>query len=41
MLYTIDRQTPEHSLEHVSKDELTAIANRITAATTIPVQVSA
>jgi wyosine [tRNA(Phe)-imidazoG37] synthetase (radical SAM superfamily) len=41
MLYTIDRQTPEHSLEHISKDELTAIANRITAATTIPVQVSA
>jgi hypothetical protein len=41
MLYTIDRQTPEHSLEHVSKDELTAIANRITTATSIPVQVSA
>ena len=41
MLYTIDRRTPEQSLEHVGRDELEAIAARITAATGIEVQVSA
>lgn len=41
MLYTIDRRTPEQSLEHISPDELHAAARRITAATGIPVQVSA
>jgi hypothetical protein len=41
MLYTIDRQTPEHSLQHVTRAELEVIASRITAATSIPVQVSA
>lgn len=41
MLYTIDRPTPERSLEHVSRAELDAIAARITAETGIPVQVSA
>ena len=41
MLYTIDRPTPEVNLHRVSKEELEAIADRITAATGIPVQVSA
>lgn len=41
MLYTIDRRTPEQSLEHVSREELAAAAARITAETGIPVQVSA
>ena len=41
MLYTIDRPTPEVNLRRVSKEELTAIAERITAATGIFVQVSA
>ena len=41
MLYTIDRPTPEVNLCRVGKDELEAIARRITAATGIPVQVSA
>lgn len=41
MLYTIDRQTPEKSLQKVSRDELESIARRITAETGIPVQVSA
>ena len=41
MLYTIDRPTPEVKLCRVGKDELTAIAGRITAETGIPVQVSA
>ena len=41
MLYTIDRRTPEQSLEHVGRDELEAVAARITAATGIEVQVSA
>lgn len=40
MLYTIDRQTPEHSLVHVARTELDAIAARITARTGITVQVS-
>ncbi|MDE6486480.1 MAG: radical SAM protein [Muribaculaceae bacterium] len=40
MLYTIDRRTPEESLERVGREELEAIAARITAATGIGVQVS-
>lgn len=40
MLYTIDRPTPELTLERVSRAELDAIAARITASTGIPVQVS-
>lgn len=40
MIYTIDRQTPEHSLQRVSRDELDRIARRITDATGIGVQVS-
>lgn len=41
MIYTIDRQTPERSLQRVSRDELDSIARRITDATGISVQVSA
>ena len=41
MLYTIDRPTPEVNLRLVTREELEAIAARITAATGIPVQVSA
>lgn len=41
MLYTIDRPTPETTLEHVSPAELRAAADRITRETGIPVQVSA
>ncbi len=41
MLYTIDRPTPEVNLRRVTREELEAIAARITAATGIPVQVSA
>lgn len=41
MLYTIDRPTPEVNLRRVPREELEAIAARITAATGIPVQVSA
>lgn len=41
MLYTIDRPTPEGSLKRIAPDELRAAADRITAATGIPVQVSA
>lgn len=41
MLYTIDRPTPEVNLKKISKDRLDAIAERITKATGIPVQVSA
>lgn len=41
MLYTIDRRTPEQSLQRIPKDELEAAAARITAATGVPVQVSA
>lgn len=40
MLYTIDRPTPERSLQRVPVDELRAIADRITATTSIPVQVT-
>lgn len=41
MIYTIDRRTPEQSLQHVSRERLEEIAQRITDATGIPVQVSA
>lgn len=41
MLYTIDRPTPETKLCKVSRAELDAAAAHITAATGIPVQVSA
>lgn len=41
MIYTIDRPTPERSLQRVPKEELDDIARRITAATGIAVQVSA
>lgn len=41
MIYTIDRPTPERTLQRVSRDELQRIAARITSATGIPVQVSA
>lgn len=41
MLYTIDRPTPEVNLRRVTREELEAIAARITAVTGIPVQVSA
>ena len=37
MLYSIDRATPEHDLQKVERDELDAIAARITAATGIKV----
>ena len=41
MIYTIDRPTPEVNLKKISKDELIQIGDRISAATGIPVQVSA
>lgn len=40
MIYTIDRKTPESSLVHVSREELEAIARKITDRTGIDVQVS-
>ncbi len=40
MIYTIDRPTPEVKLRRVPREELDAIAARITAATGFPVQVS-
>lgn len=40
MLYSIDRQTPEHSLQKVPAEELHAIARRITEETGIPVSVA-
>lgn len=41
MVYSIDRRTPEQSLQKVSADELRDIAGRITDQTGIPVQVTA
>jgi wyosine [tRNA(Phe)-imidazoG37] synthetase (radical SAM superfamily) len=41
MIYSIDRQTPDHNLQHISRQELEQIAQRITDATGLPVQVSA
>ena len=40
MIYTIDRKTPEESLQRVSLDELKSIADRITRETGLTVQVS-
>lgn len=40
MLYSIDRRTPEQSLQKVTKEELQLTADKITAATGIPVQVA-
>lgn len=40
MIYSIDRATPEQSLERVPKDELQAIGAHISAATGIPVSVA-
>lgn len=40
MIYSLDRSTPEEKLVKVEKEELTAIGNRIQAATGIPVQVN-
>lgn len=40
MIYSIDRATPEQSLERVPREELQAIADRITAATGITVSVA-
>lgn len=40
MIYSIDRRTPEQSLEQVPKSELLSIASRIESATAIPVQVA-
>ena len=40
MVYSIDRQTPEHSLQKVDRAELQRVADRITAATSIPVSVA-
>ncbi|MDO4319246.1 MAG: radical SAM protein [Bacteroidales bacterium] len=40
MLYTVDRPTPEASLQRVSRAELDAIADRITAETGIQVEVA-
>lgn len=40
MVYSIDRQTPEHSLQKITREELQAIAESITSATGIPVQVA-
>lgn len=40
MLYSLDRPTPELSLQRVPREELEAAARRITAATGIPVQVA-
>lgn len=40
MIYSIDRRTPEQSLQQVPKPELQSIADRITAATGIPVSVA-
>ena len=40
MIYSLDRPTPETKLQRVPKEELAAIASRITAETGIPVQVA-
>lgn len=40
MIYSIDRRTPEQSLEHIGPDRLRAIAARIEAETSIPVQLT-
>ncbi|MCM1032747.1 MAG: radical SAM protein [Odoribacter sp.] len=40
MIYSLDRPTPEASLQRVPREELLSIATRITDATGIPVQVA-
>ncbi|MCM1451023.1 MAG: radical SAM protein [Clostridium sp.] len=40
MIYSIDRQTPEHSLQKIPREELQSIADRIFSATGIPMQVA-
>lgn len=40
MIYSIDRQTPERSLQQVPRAELEAIGARVTARTGIPVQIA-
>ncbi len=40
MIYSIDRKTPEQSLQKVPREELQRIADSITAATGLPVQVA-
>lgn len=40
MIYSIDRKTPAENLRKVSREELLHIADRITAATSIPVAVA-
>lgn len=40
MIYSIDRRTPEQSLQKVPREELEAVAAKITSATGIPVQVA-
>ena len=40
MIYSIDRKTPAENLEKVSKEELQAIAEKITSETGIQVKVA-
>ncbi|MDE7334898.1 MAG: radical SAM protein [Muribaculaceae bacterium] len=40
MLYSIDRKTPDPTLQHIEPDELRRIGDRVAAETGIPVQVS-
>jgi len=40
MIYSIDRRTPEQSLEHIGADKLRSIADRIGRETGIPVQLT-
>lgn len=40
MIYSIDRTTPEQSLQKVSRDDLATIADRISAATALPVSIA-
>lgn len=40
MLYSIDRRTPEQSLEHIGADKLREIADRIGRETGIPIQLT-
>jgi wyosine [tRNA(Phe)-imidazoG37] synthetase (radical SAM superfamily) len=40
MIYSLDRPTPEHSLEKISHETLQSIADRIVAETAIPVSIA-
>ena len=40
MLYSIDRKTPDPTLQRIEPDELRRIGDRVAAETGIPVQVS-